>query len=468
MAAHDDVPQPLLGYYREGDPDAADWHIKWALEHGVSFFAFDFYTQAGSQMLQAALDEGFLKSRFIGEFKFCLNWCNHAPSPTMTALELEQFGDLVIRKYLTHPSYLRIDNKPVVFLLSGHSFVRNLGAEGAKAEFDRFEQRCREAGLEGVYLVFCEGEINSEQDIKDSVTAGADAFCRYNYPYAGTNINGPGTHAVFPYSQLVDEGEKVWQHWKNVTGGAFWPTVMPGWDRRPWTKHNDVRYENNTPELFGESLRRSRKYVNDQKIVMIEAWNEWGEGSVLEPSVEHGFAYLEQVRDIFCPGAGKHEDVTPKMLGLREPVFDVKLPSSDTWRFDYDADGWVAVGLKEVRSIWGALNATSTTDDPQLSSPITYLDCADYPRLYLRMRASFEGDAKTSTGQLFWSTIEYEMGAERSISFEVPLDGKWHDYELDLASNPNWKGRLDRIRLDPVTMAGVKIEVDEVRLVGRE
>ncbi len=189
---------------------------------------------------------------------------------------------------------------------------------------------------------------------------------------------------------------------------------------------------------------------------------------MLEPSVEHGFAYLEQVRDIFCPGAGKHEDVTPKMLGLREPVFDVKLPSSDTWRFDYDADGWVAVGLKEVRSIWGALNATSTTDDPQLSSPITYLDCADYPRLYLRMRASFEGDAKTSTGQLFWSTIEYEMGAERSISFEVPLDGKWHDYELDLASNPNWKGRLDRIRLDPVTMAGVKIEVDEVRLVGRE
>jgi hypothetical protein len=62
IAANPNVQHPLLGYYREGDPDAADWHIKWALEHGVSFFAFDFYTAGGSQMLETALDDGFLKA----------------------------------------------------------------------------------------------------------------------------------------------------------------------------------------------------------------------------------------------------------------------------------------------------------------------------------------------------------------------------------------------------------------------
>ena len=36
-------PFPLLGYYRDGEPVVSDWHIKWALEHGISFFAFDWY-----------------------------------------------------------------------------------------------------------------------------------------------------------------------------------------------------------------------------------------------------------------------------------------------------------------------------------------------------------------------------------------------------------------------------------------
>ena len=38
----DAVPErmPLLGYYREGDPSVMDWQIKWAVEHGIAFFAF--------------------------------------------------------------------------------------------------------------------------------------------------------------------------------------------------------------------------------------------------------------------------------------------------------------------------------------------------------------------------------------------------------------------------------------------
>lgn len=475
IAANKDVEHPLLGYYREGDPDAADWHIKWALEHGVSFFAFDYYTANGSQMYETALDDGFLKAKSIGKFKFCLNWCNHAAESTMTAEQLDKFGDLVIGKYLTHPSYLRIDGKPVVIFLVGHAFIRNLGLDGAKQAFGRFEQKAKDAGLPGLYLAFCEDAMGPNE-VEGCKAIGVSAFCRYNYPYAGTGVNGPTKHAEFSYQHLTDEGEKMWKQWQGITDGNSWPTVMPGWDRRPWTKYDDVIITGSTPALFEKSLSKARNYVSKDKVVLIEAWNEWGEGSVLEPSVEHGFGYLDAYRKVFCPNAGPHKDADPKSLGLRQPVFDAKLPSIDTWRFDADAEGWTTGGISDVRNDWGAFAGSTTTADPTMTSPVTYLDCKRYAKAQIRMLASAhapkippggpDAPAPTeATGQLFWSTTEQGMSGEASVTFKVHLDSKWHEYELDLKSNPNWKGLTDRLRFDPVDIAGVDVSVDEIRVV---
>lgn len=475
MAANKDVQHPLLGYYREGDPAAADWHIKWALEHGVSFFAFDFYTANGSQMYETALDDWFLKAKYIDRFKFCLNWCNHAAESTMTAEQLDQFGDLVIKKYLTHPSYLRIDGKPVVIFLVGHAFIRNLGVDGAKKAFARFDDRCKEAGLPGVYLMFCQDAMGPNE-VEGCRAVGVSAIGRYNYPYAGTGLNGPGKHAEFSYQHLTSEGVKMWQEWQKLTGGDYWPAVMPGWDRRPWCKDEDVIITGSTPELFRESLAKAREYVSKDKVVMIEAWNEWGEGSILEPSVEHGFGYLDAVRKVFCPKAGPHKDVDPKSLGLPQPVFDLKLPAIDTWRFDSDTDGWTGGVISDLHNDWGALVGTSTTSDPSLTSPVTYLDCKRYSKARIRMQASVYAekippggpDSKPptqATGQLFWSTTEHGMGEAQTVTFKVQLDSKWHEYELDLKSNPNWKGMTDRLRFDPADVAGVRFEVDEIRVV---
>jgi len=466
ISASEPTQHPLLGYYKEGDPDAADWHIKWALEHGISFFAFDFYTQNGSQMLEAALDDGFLKSKFIGQFKFCINWCNHFTPSTMTPESMERFGDLVIKKYLTHPSYLRIDNKPVVMILVGGGYVQNLGMEGAKKVFDRFEQRCKDAGLPGVYLVFCEGENGGEVGIKNSISAGTKAFCLYNYPYYGTSFTGIGKHMVAPYADLANCGEELWKHWGKITGNLLWPTVMPGWDRRPWTKDSDLIRTGSTPELFGKALERAKGYLNKDRVVMIEAWNEWGEGSILEPSAEYGFAYLDQVRRVFAPDSPKHKDVTPKSSGMLSPAFDLKLPRIDKWTFDFDTEGWTAVSCTELKQEWGNLYFTSVNGDPQINSPVTYLDCKKYTQMHIRMRAFPKDDSPTTTdGQLFWSTVESVMSEDTSIKFKLPLDGVWHDIELDLRSNPQWKGIADKFRLDPSDKEGIKFEIDEIRVM---
>ena len=379
--------------------------------------------------------------------------------------QLERFGDLVIRKYLTHPSYLKIEGKPVVMILVGNGFVRNLGVEGARQRFGRFEERCKQAGLAGAYLVFCEGEIGGEEDVKNAFAAGTRAFCLYNYPYAGSGVNGPGKHAEMSYEHLIEQGEALWKHWRGITQGRFWPTVMPGWDRRPWTKDQDLIRTGSTPDLFEKSLRMSRDCLNPDRIMMIEAWNEWGEGSVLEPSVEHGFKYLERVRKVFCPKAA-HLESGNANLEMARPhgmVFDLKLPAIAEWRFDFDAERWTGVGVSGLKTEWGALKFTTSTADPQLTSPVTYLDCKNYPRMMVRMRAHPCEGRKDASGQVFWSTVDAGLSEASSVKFGVLLDGLWHEHEIALKSNPEWKGRTDRLRLDPVDVAGLTVEVDEIR-----
>jgi hypothetical protein len=59
----------------------------------------------------------------------------------------------------------------------------------------------------------------------------------------------------------------------------------------------------NTPELFEESLRRAKKFVDEHnkepRIITIYAWNEWTEGGYLEPDTVNGMAYLEAIKRVF-------------------------------------------------------------------------------------------------------------------------------------------------------------------------
>lgn len=59
----------------------------------------------------------------------------------------------------------------------------------------------------------------------------------------------------------------------------------------------------NTPEAFEQALRDAREWLDrnpaSQRIVTINAWNEWTEGSYLEPDTIHEMAYLEAIRRTF-------------------------------------------------------------------------------------------------------------------------------------------------------------------------
>jgi hypothetical protein len=93
----------------------------------------------------------------------------------------------------------------------------------------------------------------------------------------------------------------------------YHPNVTMGWDSSPRTVQSDVYeergyawcavLEGNTPEAFRSALVRSKEFIArpdvKQRIISINAWNEWTEGSYLLPDTVTGTAYLEAIRDVF-------------------------------------------------------------------------------------------------------------------------------------------------------------------------
>ena len=86
-----------------------------------------------------------------------------------------------------------------------------------------------------------------------------------------------------------------------------------GWDPSPRADQSQTfdnsRYpfmntmKDNTPENFRVALEMARQRLlaetNGLRILNLNCWNEWTEGSYLEPDTVHGMAYLEAIKTVF-------------------------------------------------------------------------------------------------------------------------------------------------------------------------
>jgi hypothetical protein len=78
------------------------------------------------------------------------------------------------------------------------------------------------------------------------------------------------------------------------------PGIMTGFDSSPRRKERAHIFRNATPELYQAWLHTLVERVNlrpvEERIVFVNAWNEWAEGAYLEPDARYGRTYLEATR----------------------------------------------------------------------------------------------------------------------------------------------------------------------------
>jgi len=298
-----------LGFYDLRLDQVRDQQVEMAKAHGIEGFMYYYYWFAGKRLLQAPI-EAFAAGDV--DFPFAIMWANEnwtrrwdgrnedvLIGQNYDQVPADDFIDDVL-EFLLDPRYLRVNGKPVLSVYRPgqmHDFARVVGV---------WRERAARHGLD---LHIVSVDVATEFDALEGSAAmsgldGLMGFPPHNCLWSWLPYEGLGTDSRFggnllSYAALVTAAEK--KLLDGVDAGAF-PGLMVTFDntaRRQWT--SDVWFGSN-PYTFRRWLRTAVTAVSarppDERIVFVNAWNEWAEGAVLEPSDRFGSTYLLAIRDV--------------------------------------------------------------------------------------------------------------------------------------------------------------------------
>lgn len=307
---------PALGFYAQENPEVSDWETKWAVEHGIQFFVYCWYRdgQGGPvrQMFGSALHDAFFRSRFARHMKFTIMWENQRRGFAGVADERDLFENLLpfwIENYFKHPSYLKVDGKPLLFIYRPEFLVDDLGSvERVRKAFDRMREFCRQAGFEGLWLL---GEYRGldPRHLELMKSLGLD----YTFAYCWYVPNNPTPEqAIEAQMRYIRQTQDLAILPQVITVSQAWS----GW-------HDEGTIWKIPPDGFERLLRQAKAFAQTlpegslgRRMLLLDNWNEWGEGHYIAPYREYGFGYLDAVRRVFSQAPEEHEDLIPEDIGF--------------------------------------------------------------------------------------------------------------------------------------------------------
>lgn len=383
---------PMLGYYNEGSPEVADWEIKWAVEHGINYFNYCWYRGATdtpvtstNQYLSAALNDGMLDAVYRNQFHFTVMFENTGGCNVSSQSDLmNNVMPYWINTYFKTPSYLKVDNKPVLYIYSPNTFISDLGGTaGAQAAITAMKSAVQQAGFPGLYVI---GMYNttSTTELQNLKDAGFDANSAYGLPSSGS----PSA------ATAINQQLGVINSWKNSNILPFVPVASMGLDARPWasswpgTPQNPATMSHYqlTPSDYGTLLANEKAVMDSMpqgslssKMILLDNWNEWGEGHYIAPAQQYGFGYLNAVRSTFTAKDNTPDERSPQQQGFGpyDSLYRNYWSSGDSQGFLYK-DTFARTGnLEGTKSdvtagyqTWWTANTNWTTDGSKLNKSV--------------------------------------------------------------------------------------------------
>ena len=318
---HYQPKQPLWGYEMDNDPVVVEKWIQTALEYGVNTFVYDWYWFDHYPYLESALNDGFLKAPSNEKMEFFIMWANHDVKHNYWnyhkwqddesilwhgAIDPNDFPkivDRVINQYFKRPNYTKIDGCPVFAIFSTDNFIKSFGTKEAAIEaMEYMRGEVRKACFPDMHYMMMDGggfpfNERNKASVDNRMFLKPDSWALYNMGGFDPDYMRHGQNAI--------DYRNGWDSYMDI---PVFPTVSIGWDdtpRFPAKGENDVTRFNHSPEAFKNFLKEAKRYADEHpeqpKFVMINAWNEWVEGSYLLPDRYWGYGWLEAVKEVFGP-----------------------------------------------------------------------------------------------------------------------------------------------------------------------
>lgn len=296
-----------LGFYNLLMPGVMERQVEIAKAYGVYGFCFYYYWFAGKRVLEKPLEYWLEHKEIDFHYHFC--WANEnwsklwdgGNNQVILKQDFEKdnaelfFADIL--PYFKDLRYEKIDNKPILMIYRPSLFPKTKFVEFVNT----LQKLAKENGFDGLYLTYS----NHTQIEGTSEEWGIDASVEF--PPHGIHVKSTKymdrlipstTFTIHNMDSFIQNKEYLYKV-KNKT----FKCCFPSWDNTPrkaWSggccfQLSDQGFETWLYDII--KWTQDNNAVNEQ-YVYINAWNEWAEGAILEPTLRHGYKYLDIVKKV--------------------------------------------------------------------------------------------------------------------------------------------------------------------------
>ena len=292
-----------LGFYDLRVPEVMEHQAELARQYGIYGFCYHYYWFGGKRLLEMPLERMLRTGK--PNFPFCLSWANENWTRRWDGLEHEVLitqqhsdeddvavmSDLI--RYFRHPNYIRINGKPLLLIYRIGLFPNIRHTVG------RWRDLCQKEGVGEIYLAMVESFEHASAD-DDPKIYGFDASVEYPPHQMSALIEAPGPMLNSAYVGSVNHYREIVRRYlqKDTPSYTKFRGVMPDWDNTARKQNHAHIFHHSSPDAYKGWLQAiieqtRERYMGDERMVFVNAWNEWAEGAYLEPDRKYGFAYLE-------------------------------------------------------------------------------------------------------------------------------------------------------------------------------
>ncbi len=314
-----------LGFYDLRLPEVRQAQVDLAATHGISGFVYDHYWYGGSRPYGRPFDE--VLATGTPSFPFALNWVNEPwttggigrNGEVVLADRYSREDDLAHVRWLAgafgDDRYITIDGRPLVLVSAP------LSLPDPKRTFELWRTEAQRLGFPDLYLCYLErhgppprgpGAFGMDASVQHLPTVDRDD--RVYLP-----VDGARGNRIIDYPSAVARrlGQEA-PTWRQF------PSVATGWDDTPWRPLGASVFDGATPDVYQDWLAtivdRCGEVRAEENYLFLLSWNDWADGSHLEPDQRFGRAWLDATREALVAGGPARDDGTDGPPGEQVPA----------------------------------------------------------------------------------------------------------------------------------------------------